>query len=166
VRDPLQIIYPTTNATGPVPSRQDRSYSHHVILDPSRKFLLIPDLGADLIRVFKYHPETVAPLTELPPLVADPGAGPRHGVFWTPGKSSGKAEGEWYLLFNGELSQKVYSYRISYTSSGLSWDKVFEGPALGDDLGGKLPATTAPTSGIVVSVSQSPLRILFKHKKA
>ncbi|KAF2630948.1 putative isomerase YbhE [Macroventuria anomochaeta] len=146
-----QILYPTSNTTGPIPSRQNGSYSHHVILDPTRKYILIPDLGADLIRVFTYHHETVAPLTELPPLRTEAGAGPRHGVFWkAPGRGK---EGNCYLLFNGELSQKVYSYRISYTPSGLVWEKVFEATALGE-LGETLEPNTAPTSEIAVSPDQ------------
>ena len=55
-------------------------------------------------------------------------------------------------MFNGELSQKVYSYRIVYTSGGLEWDNVFETYALGR-LGETLPPNTAPTSEIAVSVS-------------
>lgn len=111
---------------------------------------MIPDLGADLIRVFTYDPETVAPLTELAPLKTDPGAGPRHGAFWkAPGRGKDKAL---YLLFNGELSQKVYSYRITYASSGPVWEKVSEVVALGEP-GESLPPNTAPTSEIAVSVS-------------
>jgi hypothetical protein len=55
IEPPAQIIHPTSNVTGPIASRQDDSHAHHVILDPSRRFFLVPDLGADLIRVFKYH---------------------------------------------------------------------------------------------------------------
>lgn len=115
---------------------------------------MVPDLGADLVRVFKYHTDTFAPLTELEPLRTEPGAGPRHAVFWrAPGQSE---DGGLYLLFNGELSQKVYSYRITYTSSGLAWEKVFETYALGR-LGETLPPNTAPTSEIAVSVSRFAL---------
>ena len=71
-------------------------------------------------------------------------------MFW---KAPGKKD--WYLLFNGELSQRVYSYRITYTASGLAWEKVFEAPALGE-LGELLPPNTAPTSEIAVSVSLFP----------
>ncbi|XPS99790.1 hypothetical protein M3J09_008960 [Ascochyta lentis] len=142
-------IHPTSNITGPIPSRQNGSYSHHVILDPTHQYVLVPDLGADLIRVFTYTPKTVAPLTELEPLRTESGAGPRHGVFWqAPGKSGG-----WYLLFNGELNQKVYSYRITYTSSGLAWERVFGTSVLGE-LGETLPPNTAPTSEIAVSPDQ------------
>ncbi|UPX18820.1 uncharacterized protein EKO05_0009109 [Ascochyta rabiei] len=144
-----QTIHPTHNITGPIASRQDDSYSHHVILDPTHPYILIPDLGADLIRVFTYTPGTVAPLTELEPLKTESGAGPRHGVFWqAPGES-----GAWYLLFNGELSQKVYSYRVTYSSSGLAWEPVSESAVLGE-LGETLPPNTAPTSEIAVSPDQ------------
>ncbi|KAH6614042.1 Lactonase, 7-bladed beta-propeller-domain-containing protein [Boeremia exigua] len=151
VEPPAQVLFPTNNITGPIPSRQSGSYSHHVILDPTQKYILIPDLGADLIRVFTYDPETVAPLTELAPLKTDPGAGPRHGAFWkAPGRGKDKAV---YLLFNGELSQKVYSYRITYKASGLVWEKVSEAYALGE-LGQTLAPNTAPTSEIAVSPDQ------------
>ncbi|KAF1927891.1 putative isomerase YbhE [Didymella exigua CBS 183.55] len=144
---PAQVLHPTSATTGPIPSRQNGSFSHHVILDPSQKFILVPDLGADLIRIFTYHPDSVAPLTELTPLKTDPGAGPRHGVFW---RTPGQGKEEWFLLFNGELSQKVYSYRITYIEGGLEWEKVGEVTALGE-LGEGLEPNQAPTSEIAVS---------------
>lgn len=151
LKPPAQVYYPESNVTGPIASRQNDSHSHHVILDPRGEFFLVPDLGADLIRIFKYHPNTFSPLTELAPLRTDPGAGPRHAVFWE------NNEGTLYLLFNGELSQKVYSYRVAYTLNGLAWKKVFETYALGE-LGESLPPNTAPTSEIAVSVSRCFVR--------
>jgi 6-phosphogluconolactonase (cycloisomerase 2 family) len=146
---PSQVLYPTSTTVGPVPSRQNGSFSHHVILDPSRKFILVPDLGADLIRVYTYHPDDVAPLVERAPLRTEPGAGPRHGVFW---RAPGKEKEEWFLLVNGELSQMVYSYRVRYVEDGLEWEKVDEVVALGE-LGEGLQMNQAPTSEIAVSVS-------------
>ena len=135
---------------GPVPSRQNGSFSHHVILSPFSKHILVPDLGADLIRVFTYYSESVKPLTERKPLRTEPGAGPRHGVFWRkPGEGE---EEEWFLLFNGELSQRVYSYRVAFAGNELAWEKVGEVVALGK-LGEGLLPNTAPTSEIAVSVS-------------
>lgn len=146
-------MYPTSTTTGPIASRQNASHSHHVILDPSHSYILVPDLGADLIRVFAYNREEVAPLMELQPLRTESGAGPRHGVFWRAPADRGKS----YLLFNGELSQRVYSYRITYVEGGgLEWEKVCDLPVLGD-LGEMLPPNTAPTSGLAVSVSPHPL---------
>lgn len=114
-----------------------------MILDPTGQFILIPDLGGDLIRVFKYNKETIAPLQELSPLVAEPGTGPRHAVFW---KAPGW-HGHLFLFFNGELSQNVYSYKVTYTATGLSFTKVSHVAALD----AKLPPNTAPTSEIAIS---------------
>ncbi len=142
---PLQSWFPTLATPGPVDLRQDRSYLHQVLLDPKKKFLLMPDLGGDQVRIYSWDAETLAPITELPSLFTEPGVGPRHGVFWT------SPTGKLYFMFNGELSQKVYSYEVEYTDSGLNWTKVFDIPALGVD--GEQPAETAPTSEIALSVS-------------
>lgn len=144
--EPLQIIFPNIISKGPVTLRQDQSYLHHVILDPSHEFLLIPDLGGDMIRVFKYDKRNVAPLEELAPLVTNQGTGPRHAVFWRSPQSN-----LLYLFFNGELDQKIYSYRIEYTNGGLSWSQ----PAAVASISNDLPATTAPTSEIAITVSLS-----------
>lgn len=139
---PLQQFFPTLNQTGPVASRQDRSYLHDVIVDPTNKYVVLMDLGGDLGRVYTYDEDTVAPITEVDGLVTEPGTGPRHGVFHT------MKNGKVYFFFNGELSQKVYSYRVKYTETGLSFKKVFEIPAID----ASLPATQAPTSEIALSV--------------
>ncbi|KAH7396152.1 Lactonase, 7-bladed beta-propeller-domain-containing protein [Pyrenochaeta sp. MPI-SDFR-AT-0127] len=140
--EPLQTIFPNITSKGPVTLRQDNSYLHHVILDPSREFILIPDLGGDMIRVFKYDKQNVAPLIELAPLVTNRGTGPRHAVFWRSPES-----GLLYLFFNGELDQKIYSYRVDYTNGGLSWSQPSAIASISDDL----PATTAPTSEIAIT---------------
>lgn len=56
------------------------------------------------------------------------------------------------MLFNGELSQRVYTYRVTCIGDELAWEKVSEVVALGE-LGEGLEGNTAPTSGIAVSVS-------------
>jgi 6-phosphogluconolactonase (cycloisomerase 2 family) len=118
-----------------------------VILDPTSKYVLMPDLGGDLIHVFGFDSQTLA-LTELSPLVTDPGTGPRHGAFWTSPSS-----GELFLFFGGELDQNVYAYKVTYKAEeeGLEWSKVFEIPALGVD--GAMPNGTAPLSEVSLSVS-------------
>jgi 6-phosphogluconolactonase (cycloisomerase 2 family) len=145
---PLQQIFPTLEKTGPVTLRQDRSYLHHVILDPKGQYVLIPDLGGDRIRVYTYSNDGVAPLTEIAGLTAEPGSGPRHAFFRT------SANGDLFIFFNGELDQKVYSYRVEYTASGLSFTKVFSITAVDENL----PAEKAPTSEIAMSVSEAPAR--------
>lgn len=140
---PLQQIFPNISETGPVPSRQDRSFLHHVIIDPKNRYIVIPDLGGDRCRVFTYDKHNVAPIVEVGQLTAEPGSGPRHGFFRV------MANGDTFFFHNGELSQKVYSYRVKYTRKGLSFTSVFDIPTL--DAG--LPATTAPASEIAMSVS-------------
>ncbi|KAH6639882.1 Lactonase, 7-bladed beta-propeller-domain-containing protein [Boeremia exigua] len=140
--EPLQTILPNLTSIGPVPLRQDRSYLHHVILDPTGEFLLMADLGGDQIRVFTYNKQTIAPLKELAPLVTGRGVGPRHAVFWRSPKTQ-----QLYLFFNGELDQRIYTYRVKYTKGGISWTLVSSIASIGDHL----PATTSPTSEIAVT---------------
>ncbi|KAK7428118.1 hypothetical protein QQZ08_005357 [Neonectria magnoliae] len=151
---PLQQIFPTLNQTGPVPSRQDRSYLHDVIIDPTNQYLVLMDLGGDLGRVYTYNEDTVAPIVEVDGLRTAPGTGPRHGVFKT------MDNGDVFFFFNGELDQKVYSYRVTYTKTGLSFEKVFEIPAID----ASLPATLAPTSEIALSPDKRFLVVSSREK--
>lgn len=118
---------------------------HQVLVDPASKYLVMNDLGGDRARVYEWDAETLAPLTELEPLRTDPGSGPRHGVFWKPAASD-----DLYYFVVGELSQYVYTYKVTYTDSGLAWTKVFEVPGLGVE--NEVPALTSPLSEIALSV--------------
>ncbi|KAL6409798.1 YkgB [Ilyonectria robusta] len=151
---PLQLILPNITETGPVASRQDRSYLHHVIIDPTNTYIVIPDLGGDRCRVFAYDKHNVAPIVEVGELTAEPGSGPRHGVFRV------MANGDTFFFHNGELSQKVYSYRVKYQRKGLSFTRIFDIPAL--DAG--LPATTAPASEIAMSPDHRFLVVSNREK--
>ncbi|KAH7317903.1 Lactonase, 7-bladed beta-propeller-domain-containing protein [Rhexocercosporidium sp. MPI-PUGE-AT-0058] len=124
---PLQTFFPTLSAPGPIPLRQDRSYLHQVQPDPSGKYLIMNDLGGDMVRVYTYDVETLTPVTEVSQLHTEAGVGPRHGRFWR------ATEGKLFYFFVGELSQRVYSYEVMYSEGGMSWKKVFEIPALGPD---------------------------------
>ncbi|EEU34270.1 uncharacterized protein NECHADRAFT_85571 [Fusarium vanettenii 77-13-4] len=152
--EPLQQIFPNITKTGPFPARQDRSYLHHVIIDPKQKYIVIPDLGGDLCRVYTYNNDNVAPIKQVGALKADAGTGPRHGVFRV------MKNGETFFFFNGELSQKVYSYRVKYKKNGLQFTKVFEIPAINADL----PSNTAPTSEIAMSPDQRFLVVSNREK--
>ncbi|KAF5024504.1 hypothetical protein F66182_3444 [Fusarium sp. NRRL 66182] len=142
--DPLQQIFPSISETGPVIARQDASYLHHVIIDPTGKYIIAPDLGGDRCRVYTYDNQNVAPIVEVGALRAEPGSGPRHGFFRV------NKKGETFFFFNGEIDQKVYSYRVTYQRTGLSFTKVFETTSLKN----VFPSGTAPTSGIVMSPDQ------------
>lgn len=144
---PAQTIFPNSTTIGPIADRQEASHSHHVIIDPTNAYVLIPDLGADRVRVFAYASDnTTAPLTELDPLLTRvAGVGPRHGFFRV------NAAGDTYFFFNGELDQKLYVYKVTYAAAGLTFEFVFETPALG--LNRSMPSNTAPASECLLSVS-------------
>ncbi|KAJ3537515.1 hypothetical protein NM208_g6277 [Fusarium decemcellulare] len=151
---PVQLILPNITETGPVADRQDRSYLHHVIIDPKNEYIVIPDLGGDRCRVYAYDKDNVAPITEVGALKAEPGSGPRHGFFRI------MENGETFFFFNGELDQKVYSYRVEYTETNLEFTKVFEIPALNANL----PATRAPASEIAMSPDSRFLTVSNREK--
>jgi 6-phosphogluconolactonase (cycloisomerase 2 family) len=69
--------------TGPLKKRQNEAHIHSAVFSPNGKFLFAPDLGADLIRVFKFQPYKASPLKIIDSLgvKSTPGSGPRHFAF-------------------------------------------------------------------------------------
>lgn len=94
---------------GKIPSRQDAPHPHHVFTDPTGDYLIVPDLGADLIRINKID-RTSGKLTECGTGKPVPGTGPRHGVFW--GSSANTT-----LFIANELSNSVSGWKVGYPSS-------------------------------------------------
>ncbi|KAI0413058.1 Lactonase, 7-bladed beta-propeller-domain-containing protein [Xylaria grammica] len=110
---PLQQFKFNMTAPGPNP-RQNAPHPHAAHVDPTGKFLLVPDLGADLIRIFSIDAASGA-LTTCAPGEAEPGDGPRHGAFWAP--SADSTDGLVLYTVN-ELGNSVTSWTTSYTSGG------------------------------------------------
>ncbi len=68
-------------------SRQKQAYAHSIIVDPSNKFALCPDLGLDKVFIYRFDENTGALAPNNPPFVAvKPGSGPRHVIFHPNGK--------------------------------------------------------------------------------
>ncbi|KAL1997862.1 hypothetical protein VTN02DRAFT_548 [Thermoascus thermophilus] len=82
----IQTFTYTLPQPGPDAARQDAPHPHQVFLDPTGSFLLSPDLGSDVVRVYAIDPLSDR-LTECPGIAVAPGSGPRHGVFWNPDAS-------------------------------------------------------------------------------
>lgn len=118
----LQNLTFTLPAPGPRPE-QEAPHVHHSIIDPTGQFLLFPDLGADLTRIYSFDPKTSL-LQEQLPLKADAASGPRHAVFWTAGKIRGGKKGATFLFIIHELSNHITSYSVSYPGAGISFTKV------------------------------------------
>ncbi|EJT77670.1 3-carboxymuconate cyclase [Gaeumannomyces tritici R3-111a-1] len=110
---------------GPNTTRQDAPHPHEATVDPTGKFVLVPDLGSDLVRVMRVDPSNLG-LTETSPLVAAPGSGPRHLVFLN------TDDGKTFMYLVGELDNSITAYRVKYAACSLGFDKVFVTNSFGD----------------------------------
>jgi len=110
VQDPkalalLQNATYTLAAPGPNAARQEAPHLHDAVLDPTKKFLLFPDLGADLVRLFQIGVNNS--IQALAPIKAVAGSGPRHAAFATAG-------GNTYFYTLNELTNSITGYRVAY----------------------------------------------------
>jgi 6-phosphogluconolactonase len=64
------------------PTRQTKPHVHQVVVSPDSKFLLVNDLGTDLLTVYSYDKNSLTqPLTAFDTLQLKKGSGPRHLTF-------------------------------------------------------------------------------------
>lgn len=104
-------------APGPNPARQEAPHPHEVILDPTDSYIAVPDLGADLVRIFSIDPKTSL-LTTSTPVTVPAGSGPRHGTFLK------TDSGSTYFYLISELANSLASYNVSYGTTGLSFTQT------------------------------------------
>jgi len=76
---PAHVVQHT--GKGPTPSRQESPHAHSIIPDPSNRFALAADLGADRVFVYRLDLDGKALRHEGGDAVMKPGAGPRHIAF-------------------------------------------------------------------------------------
>jgi 6-phosphogluconolactonase (cycloisomerase 2 family) len=112
-----------------------------VVLDPTNSYIVSPDLGADLIRIFSIDKATSA-LTEITPVKAPAGAGPRHGAFFV-------ARRKTYFLLVCELVNEVITYQVKYTKTGLDFSQI----SAVNIFGNQPPPAGAAAAEAVISVS-------------
>lgn len=150
----VQTIPFDNSQHGPIKLRQDSSHPHQAIVDPTGNYVLMPDLGLDRVHIFLWDTAT-SKLKQLKDLVAPPGCGPRHAVFWNPADPLGAAcdACTTYFYLVCELNQHVLSYNVTYSSGGDLEFKMFDsmlttGPYYQDK-----PFSTP--AEIVISVSAS-----------
>jgi 6-phosphogluconolactonase (cycloisomerase 2 family) len=115
-------------------AQQDSPHPHEVFLDPTGSFIVSPDLGADLLRVYSIDGDS-GKLDECPSTNVTFGSGPRHGVFWTDGtdrvtegathQRKLAAVGKTMLYLVNEIGGTMMVYDVSYSRSGcLSLEKT------------------------------------------
>ena len=75
----FQVLGPfNLSQPGPAKGRQDVSHPHQVLADPTGRFVVAPDLGADLLRVYTIG--CSGRLQSCPPIRVKAGSGPRHAL--------------------------------------------------------------------------------------
>jgi 6-phosphogluconolactonase (cycloisomerase 2 family) len=137
----MQVFRYKLTTPGTNPTRQDVPHEHEVILDPTGCFIVVPDLGADLLRIFAINKKT-SMLSESSTFAVAPGSGPRHGTFL-------KTADATYLFVISELSNTIASYSVAYTAARLSLTQVFISGAYG--VGVEIP-TGAGAAEAILSV--------------
>ncbi|KAI5203918.1 3-carboxy-cis,cis-mucoante lactonizing enzyme [Aureobasidium subglaciale] len=116
---------------GPDAERQDAPHEHEAVLDPTGQFLVIPDLGADRVRVFSFDAKTGTLKAERAHAVL-PGSGPRHVVFYNPYGVVGK-RGTSFMFLVSELANTITSFAVSYPSNGgMQFKQVYKTSTYGD----------------------------------
>ena len=108
LREPTDLV--VHQGSGPVTGRQEGSHAHQVLFDPSGRFLLATDLGADA--VFAYRLDTGTGTLERAAVNRSAaGSGPRHLAF-APGGD---------LVFSAdELSSTVTCHRYDARTGTLT----------------------------------------------
>jgi 6-phosphogluconolactonase len=110
----LGALVSTIKATGSGPHRRQASpHAHSVAVDPSGRYALVPDLGADRVFVYPLARAThvLSPDDAGRSYAAVPGSGPRHLVF--------SADGHFVWLLN-ELTAAVTTLRWDAQAGRLS----------------------------------------------
>lgn len=123
---------------GPRP-QQDAPHPHQALFDPTGKYIVVPDLGADLIRIFTQTPDGAEPASQLSTIKTKPGTGPRHAVFY-PNEAGTESR---YLYVVGEVSNTVTVYSVSYADSAMELTEIQTISTLPADYPDKL----APAAG-------------------
>ena len=146
----MQSLQLTISEPGPDRSRQLASHPHEVLVDPTGSYLVVPDLGADLVRVFSISASTGS-LTESIPLKVMPGSGPRHGTFLVSNYNT-------FFFLISELGNKITSYKVTYGTNILKFREVFDSGIYGN----ATTPTGAAAAEAILSVSLFALPRLDK----
>lgn len=111
--DSLQVIKFPFSTPGPDPI-QTQPRPHQIIIDPTGQYLLVSDLGSDLIRIFKiYNNNGLEPQIVLQQNIClRPGSTPRHGAFATFGRQT------YFFLVNQNINT-LTAFSVEYRRDGM-----------------------------------------------
>jgi 6-phosphogluconolactonase len=119
--DQIQLV-PLEGEPGPHKVEQTGSHPHHVVFDPSGRFVIVPDKGLDRVYVFRFEKGRLAPSSSV---AARPGSAPRHVAFHP------SMPVAWVL---NELSSTVTTYRFDAERGALAPVQIL--PLLPEDFTG------------------------------
>jgi 6-phosphogluconolactonase len=126
--------------TGSGPTkRQTSAHAHSAAVDPSGRYVLVPDLGADRVFIYRFDRATHALSQDgAAPhaFIAPPGSGPRHIVFGSSGQ---------YVYLLTELSAQIMVLRWDATQAQLT------------------PVQTLPTSSPEFTGAKSGAELAISH---
>ncbi|KAG8425192.1 hypothetical protein J3458_001922 [Metarhizium acridum] len=125
---------------GPVADRQNAPHPHQTLLDPTRNYILVPDLGADKVYVYAVTANSLK-VTALPPIVVKAGSGPRHVAFAV-------RDGKTFMYLVTELANTIIGYEVTYPAGGIKFKKLFNIDSHG---AGKPVSKTVSAAEILVS---------------
>lgn len=96
-----------------------------MVVDFTGTYLVVPDLGHDLLRVYTFDANTNN-LTEISTVPTARGAGPRHGLFWSPDPNwLENRSAPLYFYALAELDGTITSWRVTYPEEGgLHFEKT------------------------------------------
>ena len=88
-----------------IADRQQSGHAHSVNISPDGKTLYVADLGADIVRVYRYQPHTDTPFQPQPQddIHFPGGAGPRHMAFSADGR---------FLCIVTEMSAQIHLFQV------------------------------------------------------
>lgn len=109
-------------APGPNERQKDGPHPHQTLLDPTGKYLLVPDLGADVIHIFVINAAS-GHLNACPDAQTAPGDGPRHGAWWSPHGNTTSADGLKLYTVN-ELGNSVSGWDVTYGAGCISLNRT------------------------------------------
>lgn len=132
---------------GADPDRQEAPHPHQAITDPTGEFILVPDLGADIVRIYTVAEDLSVSAVE--PLSVAPGTGPRHAAFAVHDETT-------YFYLVNELANTIFGYTVTYGEGSLSFEQIYESGTHGE--GVEVPEA-ASAAEIVVSVSSSVRKV-------
>lgn len=163
---PFQQFDFTMPKPGPNPERQEAPHPHQVIVDPSAQYFVVPDLGADLLRIFCIDAQTLR-IDPRKPFELPPGSGPRHGSFLSAFKPRKNESSEYwrldYYFVVTELTNTLYAYNVmdQLKTGGLTFNPLGDIKTYGDNKDPALPSGFASEV-----ITRQPYHIIVANRQA